>query len=411
MRLESSANLKKIISLYGANIFGITLGFLISIFNSRVLGPEDFGTYKFIETVGRFIASLVSVGLFISITRLVASNNRADVEHKYVGLFTYLFGITSGLGIILYLIFSLVEPYIFDNNITSSITRFFFIVAAIIGQTAISDLLKGLHRIYTLSIFSIIPMLAYLICIWWINQFIPIDIDIVLYCYYLLILLSILAIILILKPSFSIGKDLIKKLVKENKFNGRPIYFGSLAGVATTHIAGLSIAYFLNNSQVGFFMLALTICSPLLVIPSVIGTIYFKQFVDMRAIPKKVFLFSLASTLLALVIFYLLIDYMIITFYTKSYLPVSSISKYLIIAFIFHGLGDLFNRFLGAKGEGKKLRNAAFIVGFVNIAGYTLLIKYFDMNGAILTKVIASALYLIVMYRYYINFIKNKKNV
>ena len=142
----------------------------------------------------------------------------------------------------------------------------------------------------------------------------------------------------------------------------------------------------MDNTQVGFFMLAATICSPLLVIPSVLGTIFFKQFATIRTIPTKVIYFSVLSTIAALIVFYLLIEQVIITFYTEDYLPVADISKYLIIAFIFHGFGDLFNRFLGAKGEGKLLRNAAYLVGILNVLGYTILIKYFSINGAILNK-------------------------
>ena len=111
------------------------------------------------------------------------------------------------------------------------------------------------------------------------------------------------------------------------------------------------------------------------------------------------------------IVFYSLIEFVVISFYTEAYLPVSTISKYLIIAFIFHGLGDLINKFLGAKGKGKLLRNAAFMVGIINVLGYTILIKYFNINGAIITKILASCLYLIVMLIYYYNFIKNNKNV
>ena len=167
----------------------------------------------------------------------------------------------------------------------------------------------------------------------------------------------------------------------------------------------------MDNTQVGFFMLALTICSPLLVIPSVLGTIFFKQFATIQTIPKKVFSFSILSTFVALVVFYALIEMVIITFYTEDYITVSDISKYLIIAFIFHGLGDLFNRFLGAKGKGKLLRNAAYMVGIINVLGYTILVKLFDLNGAIITKILASGLYMIVMCVYYFNFIKKNKNI
>lgn len=397
---------KKVGVLYASSIFSILLGFLVSIFNSRVLGASNFGNFKFIETVARFISSIVNVGFFTSITRLVALNNNELKEKTYIGLFTIIFGIVSIIGIIIMLIFSFVEPLYFNNGLSSTFRIYFFIIAAIIGKIALLEILKGLNRIYTLSFLTSIPLLIYLVLAYFINKILPFNLDFILLFYYGITLLIIILIIIKLKPKFDIKKSLISELLLENKNNGRPVYFGSLAGVATTHIAGLSISYFLDNTQVGFYMLALTICGPLLVIPSVLGTTFFKKFVDLKKIPSKVFLFSLLITLIALIFFYSLIDVIIVYFYTEEFLPVASISKYLIIGFIFHGIGDLINRFLGAKGKGKLLRNAAIFVGIVNVLGYTILIKNFNINGAVFTKILASGLYLIIMMKYYNNFIR-----
>lgn len=400
--------IKKITVMFGASLMGIVLGFLVSIFNSRVLGPEDFGNFKFIETVARFIASIVSVGIFISLTRILAINRDKATERKYVGLFTYVFGITSLIGILLFIIFSFIEPYFFESDLGSQFRIYFFIVASIIGYTALLEILKGMHKINTIALVNMLPILGYLVVAYLLNLYTPITLDHTIILTYGILLLVILVVLVRLRPDFKIKKIQIAKLLHENKFNGRPIYYGSLAGVATTHIAGLSISYFMDNTQVGFFMLAMTICTPLLVIPSVIGTIFFKQFVNMKAIPKKVYAFSIASTAFALIVFYSLIEYVVVTFYTEDYLPVSDISKYIIIGFIFHGFGDLLNRFLGAKGKGKWLRNAAFLVGIVNVVGYTILIKYFNINGAILTKILASGLYLVLMIHYYLTYKKKQ---
>ncbi len=401
---------KKSIIMFGSSILGLALGFLVSIFNSRVLGPEQFGDFKFIETVARFIASIVTVGFFISLTRLVALNKDRTKEKKYIGLFTIIFGIMSVIGIILYLMFILLSPYFFENEFGSHIWKFFFIVSAIIGFHAIQDLLRGLHKITVLAIVAVLPLFIYLVVAYVLNHFIPVNIDLVLFLTYGFIFLVVISVVILQKPDFGFDKTLVSELIKENKYNGRPIYIGSLAGVATSHIAGFSLAFFMDTTQVGFFMLASTICSPMLIVPSVLGTVFFKDFVEIKSIPKKVYYLSILSTLLALIVFYALIEFVIITFYTEAYLPVSNISKYLILGFIFHGFGDLINRFIGAKGKGRWLRNAAFMVGIVNVLGYIILVKYFDINGAITTKILASCLYLVAMIFYYINFIK-KSNV
>ena len=400
-------SIRKIITLYGASIFAIALGFLLSIFNSRILGPELFGDYKFIQTVATLIASVVAVGFFVSLTRLLAINDDVQKERKYIGLFVVIFAIVSLIGIVLFIAFSFVEPYYFDHGLDSKFRIFFFIVPAIIGLTAMKEILKGMHKIYLLALLSFLPALFYLIIVYPASLYVTISLNQVLLISYAVTLVLVGYYIIKLKPDFSFKKRLKSKLLIENKYNGKPIYFGSLAGVTTEHIAGVSISFFMDNIQVGFFVLALTICRPLLVIPSVIATVYFKQFATLKKIPKKVFSFSILGTLAALLVFYLFIEKVIETFYSAEYLPVYPIAKFLIVAFIFHGLGDLFNRFLGAKGKGKLLRNAAYLVGIVNVFGYTVLVKYFDLNGAIFTKIVASGLYMLVMCYYYFNYIKN----
>lgn len=409
--IKISPSLKKAVFMYGASFLGVILGFLISIFNTNLLGKEQFGDYKYIETVIRLIASIVSVGFFLSLTRIMAKNNDKEKEKKYVGLFVIVLGLISVIGTLLLIIYSLVEPLFFEENFGDIFRAYFFIVIAVVANYALLEVLKGLHKIYTLSLLTVLPFTSYLIVAYLLNKVITIRMENVLLLYYGLLFIVIIIIIFSLKPKFNYGKDIVKELFDENKHNGRPIYYGSLAGVATTHIAGLSISYYLNNTQVGFFMLALTVCSPLLIIPSVLGTTFFKKFVHLEVIPKKIIFISLAITGFALVVFFLLIDSVVLHFYSEEYMPVANIAKFLIIGFIFHGMGDLINRFLGAKGKGKMLRNAAFFTGFINIVGYTLLIKYFGMNGAIITKILASCLYLIVMLFYYINFIKKNKNV
>lgn len=410
MKMATKNPIKKVITMYGASTLAIVVGFLVSIFNSRILGPESFGDYKFIQTVATLIASLVSVGFFISLTRLLAINKEKLKEQKYVGLFVLIFGVVSVIGMILMFCFSFIEPHFFEHGLDPKFRIFFFIVPAILGLLALKEILKGMHKIYALAILSFIPAALYLTIIYPLSKVVDVDLDLVLWITYGVGLLIIVCYIIKLKPDFRFKKSITKELLRENKENGRPIYYGSLAGVTTQHIAGISISFYMDNTQVGFFMLALTICRPILMIPSVIGTVFFKQFATIKTIPKKVFSFSLLSTLAALLVFYFLIESVIVTFYTEDYLSVSNIAKILIFGFLFHGLGDLFNRFLGAKGKGKLLRNAAYLVGLVNILGYTILVKLYDLNGAIITKILASFVYMGVMCFYYFRYIKNEND-
>ena len=64
---------------------------------------------------------------------------------------------------------------------------------------------------------------------------------------------------------------------------------------------------------------------------------------------------------------------------------------------------------MGAHGQGKFLRNGAFISGAIALVGYTVGVYYFSIWGAILTKISASIAYFASMVIYYYNFRKNYK--
>ncbi|OIQ27504.1 MAG: hypothetical protein BM564_12075 [Bacteroidetes bacterium MedPE-SWsnd-G2] len=410
MNIDKSS-INKALVLYGSSFIGIGLGFAISVFNTKILGKEAFGDFKFIETVFRFLASLVTVGVFISITRMLAIAKDKINRHNLLGLFVIALVFAGVIGAILLIIFSYLQPLWFSNNLGYIFRKYAFLIFAFLGNITLREILKGLNKIYTLSTISAIPAIAYLAIAYWYNLDNPLYLEQVLLFYYGIQLIFFIILIIRLKPTFQIKKELVKDVVKENNTNGKPIYFGSLAGVATAQIVGFSLSYFIDNTQVGFYTLAITICSPLLIVPSVLGTTFFKKFTSLNVLPKKVVLFSILGTLIALIVFYLCIEKVFLLFYSEEFTPAIEISKILIIGFLLHGLGDLINRFLGAKGQGKLLRNAAFAVGIVNILGYSILVYYFGIYGAIFTKILASGLYLFMMYYYYKKFTNRKTYV
>lgn len=403
--------INKTLTLYGASFLGILLGFAVSVFNTRVLGKEAFGDFKFLETVFRFLASLVTVGVFISITRLLAIAKEKVLKQKLLGLFVLAFIITGLIGVILLILFSYLEPIWFSDNLGFYFRNYSFLIFAFLGTLALREILKGLNQIYTLSLLNAAPALAYLIVAYTLNLNNPLYLTDIFLLLYGIQFIFLLIIIFRLKPNFNFSKDLFKGVMTENKTNGKPVYFGSLAGVATAHIAGFALSYYIDNTQVGFFTLAITICTPLVMIPSVLGTVFFKKFASSEFIPKNVIYFSLAATAFAMIIFYLFIEKIFLLFYPEEFTPAIDISMILIFGFLLHGFGDLINRFLGAQGKGKFLRNSAFMVGIVNILGYTILVNYFGVTGAIITKILASATYLLMMYYYYIKFTKSKNYV
>ena len=182
-----------------------------------------------------------------------------------------------------------------------------------------------------------------------------------------------------------------------------------LLGVSTSYIAGITLGSFCsNNANVGFYTLALTIATPLSMLPATIGTTYFKQFANQNRIGNKIIVSSILMTLITLAVFILSIDLIIQILYDEKYSSVGTYASFLAIATSMHGLGDMFNRFLGAHGQGMQIRNGAFACGIITTIGSIVLVYYWQISGAIITKISGSMTYMIMMVYYYKAFTKNK---
>ena len=78
----------------------------------------------------------------------------------------------------------------------------------------------------------------------------------------------------------------------------------------------------------------------------------------------------------------------------------------------FFGLGDMINRFLGAHGQGKQIRNAAFVCGIITLIGSVVLVYYYKIEGAIVTKLCGSIAYFGVLFIYYLKYVaSNSKQI
>jgi O-antigen/teichoic acid export membrane protein len=174
-----------------------------------------------------------------------------------------------------------------------------------------------------------------------------------------------------------------------------------MASLASAQLGGISIGYFIDNTHVGFFSLAITATMPLALIPGTVGTTFFKEFANLNKIPLKVIYLTILLSGAALAMFLILIKPLVILLYTKDYLAVVPIAYYTAIGSTLHGFGDFYNRFISAQGNGKVLRNSSFAIGITNIIGYTLIVYLFGVKGAAYTKLIAGAIYLVFMLHAY----------
>ena len=178
--------------------------------------------------------------------------------------------------------------------------------------------------------------------------------------------------------------------------------------VATNYLAGVVLGFMdVDKSNVGFYTLALSFAQPLSYLPGIVGTTYFKRFAHEARIPGKVFVLTLVITFVTCLGFIVLV-HPVINLYNESYSIVATYASFLAIGFSIHGVGDMINRYLGSHGQGRSIRNSSFICGAVKIAGSFLLVLLWNVNGAILTMILSSAVYSVSLFVAYRSFVNRK---
>lgn len=392
---------KQVILLYGATLTGTLLGVVSSIINTRFMDTGDYGDVRYVQNILSFIASLLLFGYFLSGSRLLALSNDEYKSRRIRGcMVTILIAASTVLIVscfILFFIFKRDNPIVAHLFLVSAPVCLYPLFHNYINTTA-----QGDNHIGRLASSRFVPAVFYIPVAYFIYSNFGATSSRMILLQWGLNTTILLMIIVSTRPLFKDLKPIMMELNRENRDYGLQLYIGSLVMVATNYIAGITIGIFNgDNSEVGFYTLALTVTSPLSTLPSIIGTTYFKKFATEKKIPQKVLKYSLTLTILSCVLFIIFIKPIVSFLYPDRYYIVGTYASWLAVGFSIHGLGDMINRYLGSQGQGKSIRNSSFFNGLFKIFGFTVLVYFFNTNGAIMTNIICSSIYFATLLYYY----------
>lgn len=394
---------KQVLFLYISSLAGVFLGMLNSVINTRALDPVYYGDVRYVQNIISFISSLLLVGFFVSGSRLLALSNDETYSRKIRGSMCVVLAVT-----VVILALAMLVIWIFNDSATISpvLLASIPLCSHVLLLNYINTTAQGDNHIGRIALARLMPSALYCVVAFLIYKHFgatPMRMLVLMNGINIVVLMCI---IVSTRPSIASLRQSFKELLRENKKYGFNVYLGSVAAVSTTYIAGITLGSFSeNNASVGFYTLALTLTSPLAMLPSIIGTTYFKKFAIQNKIDGKVLWSSVSITLVTLLVFIVLIDMIVDFLYDENYSSVGTYSILLAVGTCLHGLGDMFNRFLGAHGQGQCLRNSSFLCGGVLVFGSFVFVWLWGINGAIITKILSSCTYFVAMLAYYRNFV------
>lgn len=397
---------RQIVMLYGSTLVGVLMGVLASIVNTRFLDPAEYGDVRYVQNIINFIATFLIFGYFLSGARLMAIADDRQHVARIKGTMVLILCVAC-------LVLSLAMPVCYFLHTDKPAVATLFLVSMpvcfyplflnYIDQTA-----QGDNQIVHLSLARLLPFLVYVPIGYVVYSHFGATSQRMVLLQWGIYTLIYIAIIIATRPSFRQLRPVWHELNDENRRYGLQLYIGSLVMVSTNYLAGISLGYFnQDNSEVGFYTLALTVTHPLQALPSIIGTTYFKKFAKQPCIPRKVIWATVLMTMATCVVFVLLIHPVVHFLYTDKYAVVATYASILSVGFCIHGLGDMFNRYLCSHGQGVSVRNASIANGVFKLLGYTALVALFNTNGAIATTIICDVVYFACLIYYYTRFTKH----
>lgn len=408
--LSLDKNKKQTLTLLAASVIGMVLGIGNSALNTHYLNPEAYGNVRYVQNIITFFSSVLLLGFFVSGSRLLALSEDKIKSQQIRGGMTFILGITL---LLLMIIMGLWAIWSYTHG--DSVMGILYLAAIptcgnILFLNYINTTAQGDNHIGRIASARIFPPLIYFLIAFPLFYFYGASSLLMLVLFNGSAVVILGYIIISTKPSYKNLKTSIKWLVEENKRYGLHVYFGSLAGVSTSYIAGISLGYFMdNNVDVGYYTLALSLSTPLSLLPSIIGTTHYKRFAHEPKINSKVFIGTIILTFASWLIFIAGLKILVPLVYPVSYSGIFLYGSYLGLSACLFGLGDMINRFMGSHGLGVQIRNASYSCGAIILVGSIIGVYYYGITGAIITRILGASSYVVVLSIYYLHFIRNGK--
>lgn len=404
----SGTKTRQIISLYLVNIIGIPLGILTSMILTNYLGPKLFGDYSYLNGIFTFAMVIFNFGFIQGANRALVLNSSEEKAGE-------IYGTSFILLVLLFFMMSVcltIFGYL-DSNINNKGLYKVFLYLIPFGWIYLltgyfETLFQADNRMKALVFIRFYPKVGFFLSsllIYFVFSKLNIDKLFIVYFFYLLtfILVYVLAVWRV-RPSFKKLRYNINSIWEHTKNYGFDVYIGSLFAVGVANLATLIISNYdpLNSNEgVGFFNLALTFTAPLALIPNIIATTHYKEFAGLSKIPLKLFKTTILLTLGSLLMLWVLIGPFIDMFYGKQYHSAIELTLIISLGIAAHGMADFFNRYLGANGKGKMLRNSSILVGISLLVTNFLFIPIWHEKGAVFARLISGLVYLFNMIYFY----------
>ncbi len=415
MMLQKKLNDPKIqyLMVLFSNAAVILMSFVINVVITHTMETESFGFYRAFVNSVTMLTTLTSFGFALTLSKDFATCKQLQEKKQLTGV---SFFVNLIISLVVFLVLFIADCV--AGFLGLDIPDYLVLASAFIWSLLFNRFylfrFQGENNMVSYSLLTAVPqallLLAYLLCYlmrWQVSAFAAIT-------FYLVGHLLIIAIFALIDfPSFRDFSSTLKGVLMRNREYGFQLYLGSIFSVASAQILNLMVASLAGLEEYALFTMGMSVATPIAQIPAVMGTISFKKNVELKKIPAKQMIVTIAMTAFAFVGYALFLKFLFPLLLGEQYRDCVSYGIVMMFYYVFIGLGDFFNRFVMAKGHGKMIRNSSFVVGAALIIGAAMLIPFFKIKGVMFAEILSGIVYLFMMVTKYLKTIKliNKEGV
>jgi O-antigen/teichoic acid export membrane protein len=402
LELDINYFFKNGIWMFSAQMGAMLIMLLATIVLSRTLSVSAFGEYQFIMTIFGLITifSLPELN-----TALIRSTSKGYFCLNQAIRYHFLFSLVSSFLLIVASIFFFHIKMINETLFYSFLVMSFFFPFYLSFEAYLSYLI-GKKEFAKRTIFVLSLYTSYLLLVVPIVIFTQ-SILLIVFCFFFLFALFHLVFFLLNKKK---EEEKAKKLEEKGFFQyGFQLSLISALPKVSTHIDKFILTYFLGLETLAIYAVALVIPQNLRSVLRTSLQVVMPKFVqvtekDLKIKFFKISLYLLCSFSLFLIIIWFLIPPTILIVLGEKYAESVFYAQILFLGFIFIPFSEFLKSFLQAKKKTKSVLFYSLFNPGTKILLFLVLIPFFGIWGAIVTRIFSNFLLLIVLI--YLVFLK-----
>lgn len=389
--------------LVGANGAGVLVNFALMLVLTRIMAKGDFGSYRYVVTFFNTAAIIAQLGIpYAASVVLTRADEQAETRRTITATALVMLAVSVTVSALLAFVWAVAG--VVGLSIDPALVAASPFVFAPILQYAYIEMLKGAGRIGAIAAQTLMGYLLLFVLVLLARQvgWTPLAFHQILALH--VASYSVVHVVALMRfwalPQWR-SSGVLARLRLAVREVGVHVYLGSLFGIASANLLALLLGVVVGMAQYGEFGLAMSMATPMQMVPAVMGTVLFRENARAQRLGSRATRVTLSITAAALAGYVLLLSVFFGQLFPPSYGQARGYAIALAAGYACFGLGDYYNRFIGAHGHGRLIKRAALAAGVVNVVVGLSLVWRFGIAGVVAGSIAAGAAYLGLMVRYY----------